>query len=270
MTELQPTPSACPRCGYLHAAGARDSRCSECGLLIEPAIAADFLRVADREWVDRLLVGCRWIRASTMLGLCSFLSILIVSFSRQHLPADNAQPWRDALLGALLDALAWSAVAATCVVPIALTVGLVRLFAADPFAQPTRTTTARRAVNFVVMPIAALWVVSSMRSIGFGFGFTTNWIPLIGAGVLAAHVLAITSLRDDVRKRCESGVQRRGACPLLFGGAVIACAAVIVVVALTGDEVWWKLLWIVWVVAVTDAARVLAPLLRAEIAARGT
>lgn len=143
-----------------------------------------------------------------------------------------------------------------------LMVGLVKLFAPDPYEEFSWISTTRRVINFAAVPVLALWVLTAQTNLGPNK--LVQSIPAIGALELSAHTVALLYVTAALKARCADGPHRN--VPSLRSVVLISvlCVAIIAASAAERDIELLRVLWIVWLTVVGLTSMSLGPKVRRE------
>ncbi len=254
------TGSNCPRCGYVQGVPAPTCTCTECGLSYDSQVGPSRLRYSDPHWLGQLLFGCRLIQRCLFVLLCCVLVAIFSGLASHGLRQWNAPAWSFQVLSVLL----WGMVIALFLAVGSLMIGLVGLFAVNPYEEFSWMSATRRWINYISVPALGLWVLA-VQSDGGASAWGT-WVPIGGAVVLSAHAIAVLHLTVALKSRCADGPHRRVASLGSVAIASFVCSAIFVTAMLERETELLRVIWAIWVVAVGFSSRSLGPKLQHEMA----
>lgn len=191
-TPVPPPSSAevCGRCGYT-TRGLNDSRCPECGfdLAVVP-----YLRVADRDWLRRVVLGINLVRYGS-------IAALVLLFGR-----GTVRGLLDSFgVGALVDPRVVTSLS-TYLAVISAAVGAFLLSLPDPAFDDPDEARRRRRMRFQIQLGAVLLLILARQALASPalVGATPTWWPLLLAAcsvcAVFVTVAVIRGLGDFVRE----------------------------------------------------------------------
>lgn len=206
---------SCVSCGYNLRSLDVEGQCPECGADVAHTMHGDYLRYADRAWIEQTLRGLRWAVQSRKVLLITVLSIpLLVIAGVLLLPRD-----RDTTLEGVLEFILTIAQIMVMLSAVGLGIGLWMISKGEPRAETKHVhlQTVIRAMSAVIIPALGLWVFSrSPVSNTFGLAlpvweaithvcFVIVWLHMLivigQARAMATRCAAVPSKRLDVLKR---------------------------------------------------------------------
>lgn len=206
---------SCVSCGYNLRSLDVEGQCPECGADVAHTMHGDYLRYADRAWIEQTLRGLRWAVQSRKVLLITVLSILLLVIAGVLLlPRD-----RDTTLEGVLEFILTIAQIMVMLSAVGLGIGLWMISKGEPRAETKHVhlQTVIRAMSAVIIPALGLWVFSrSPVSNTFGLAlpvweaithvcFVIVWLHMLivigQARAMATRCAAVPSKRVDVLKR---------------------------------------------------------------------
>ena len=251
--------SNCPRCRYAQAVPAPTYTCPECGLLYESHVEPSLLRFGDRRWLRKIHFGCLLIQRTLFVLLCCILVTLASGFLSLFL-----EQWIDpAPIFQVLGVVLWGMSIVFIVAVGSLMVGLLALFAANPYDELPWMLVTRRWISYAAVPAFAVWFLADQPKYA-----AILWFPyseIVGAVVLALSALALLHLRVELKSRCADGTNRRASSLRSVAIAAFVCAAIFVAAALERKTETLQMIWIVWIITLAFSSRSLERALQREL-----
>lgn len=206
---------SCVSCGYNLRSLDVEGQCPECGDDVAHAMHGDYLRYADRAWIEHTLRGLRWVVQSRKVLLITVLCILLLVIAAFRLiPRD-----RDTTLEGVLEFILTIAHIMVMLSGVALGIGLWMISKGEPRRETkdVHLQTVIRAMSAVIIPALGLWVFSrALVSNTFGLAlplgeaithvcFVIVWLHMLivigHARSMETRCVAVASKRVDVLKR---------------------------------------------------------------------
>ncbi len=150
----------CVKCGYNLRGLQPSSKCPECNADVQDSCYGDLLRYADRQWVDRILLGTKlFIVAFTFLTLSSVILLLVLLVELFLPELHESIPLLLFVSKRVLISLFWLSAAGMTLGVIFITSQEPRSYLAESVVSPRRVT--QGCLGAVVILLIWLYVTTS-------------------------------------------------------------------------------------------------------------
>lgn len=187
----------CANCGYqlrtLHVARV----CPECGQPIADSLRGDRLRWSNREWLSRIALGATLLRVGVRWGFIT----LVVEMALMIALAALASVWSPPFDAEWLIERAF--LATLWIVASAAAVGLFLVSTPDPASRKPIEDRIIHVLSALALPIIICWVAFGRPRVGPLAPWAQFTITLPPFALVWAHMLAMTRLAQNLRKRCD-------------------------------------------------------------------
>lgn len=239
----------------------RSEACCECGFSSVGSGGTAGFPHLDSNWLVALRLGDRLLRGAVFSVPFIVFGLLLLGAMGNLARSSSSFAW---ILSAI-EPLRWGVVGGAVCVGGAAWLGLVLLFAEDPFEDWMPMHTAMRGLNAVASPLLGFWVGFTE----FGNGRLPMWLLISMTILLATHAVVLLAWCAKLEARFKGQVYRSGThVPIRPDTAIwttlIVSGVLLAVSVARSEDHWFRAIWITWFLAIAFASTQVHRALSAE------